>query len=115
MWDGTSRTNFIIGLASPGDSTTFSVKRFRELDEWMKNECIKTETMHEVGHVFGLIPYSRTKNVEQSLGKHCTNKCTMRQGLMVPQDWIKITKDRLDYGAFCDDCKKDLVEYFKGE
>jgi len=105
-------TNFVIGLASPGIGTTISTYRFKQLDDKLRYECIKTETMHELGHVFGLIPDERTTDVEDSLGKHCANICIMRQGLTLPTDWINITKDRLDQGALCQPCKSDLKEYF---
>ena len=70
--------DFVIGMAARGIGTTLSTHRFKELDENLRYECVKTETMHELGHVFGLIPDKRTKNIEYSLGKHCTNRCTMR-------------------------------------
>lgn len=106
-------TNFAIGLAQPGIGTIISTHRFKGLGDKAKYECIKTETMHELGHIFGLVPNSRTQNVESSLGKHCTNRCTMRQGLILPDDWIDITNDRLKYGALCPTCKTDLKEYFR--
>lgn len=111
MYSG--NTNFVIGLAQPGIGTTISTYRFRELDGRTKYECIKTETMHELGHVFGLLPEERTYNVEDSLGKHCTNTCIMRQGLELPNDWINITNDRLRYDALCQTCTTDLREYFR--
>jgi|TARA_Y100000310_G_scaffold12782_1_gene13172 predicted Zn-dependent protease len=106
-------TNFVIGLAQPGIGTTVSTHRFKQLNDRAKYECIKTETMHELGHVFGLIPPERTQDVEYSLGKHCTNTCTMRQGLRLPDDWVNITNDRLRYGALCPTCETDLKQYFK--
>lgn len=106
-------TNFVIGAALPDVATVISVARFRSLDVRLKHECIKTETMHEVGHVFGLVPTERTTAVEESLGKHCTNICVMRQGLRVPDDWIRISRDRLAHGALCELCRRDLRQYFK--
>ena len=105
-------TNFIIGLAREGVGTIVSTFRFQSLDYKLKYECIKTEIMHELGHVFGLLPIERTESVDVSLGKHCTNRCIMRQGLTVPLDWINITQDRLNYGALCEICKKDIINYF---
>ena len=106
-------TNFVIGVAKQGIGTTISTHRFKELDGRDRYECIKTETMHELGHVFGLIPKDRTENVEYSLGKHCTNRCIMRQGLRLPIDWINITNDRLRYGVLCEPCEKNLKAYFR--
>lgn len=61
--------------------------------------------------VFGLLPDYRTQDVDYTLGKHCANKCSMQEPLTV-QDVIKMTRDRLDYGALCSPCKSDLKAYF---
>lgn len=106
-------TNFVIGVALPEHGTVISIHRFLGLrDQVTQIECIKTETMHEIGHVFGLVPEERTENVEESLGKHCTNICVMRQGLRLPNDWIRITHDRLNQQALCRQCQKDLRAFF---
>lgn len=104
---------FCIGLAVPGFGTVVSTNRFRTLPMQVAYHCIVTETMHEVGHVFGLVPETRTIHVEQSLGLHCTNRCVMRQGLEVPYDWQTITADRLKGHAFCTECSRDLQCYFR--
>ena len=106
-------TSFIIGTAGKSIGTIISTYRLKELDKKSRYECVKTETMHELGHVFGLIPDNRTENVEDSLGKHCTNRCIMRQGLSVPDDWIKMTDDRLRYGALCQACERDMKDYLR--
>lgn len=104
--------NFCIGLAIRGLGTVISTNRFMGLDARAARECIITETMHEVGHVFGLVPEDRTDNVEMSLGLHCTNRCIMRQGLSVPHDWVTITNDRLAGHEFCSTCRRDLRRFF---
>lgn len=106
-------TNFVIGLATYSIGTIISVHRFMELDQKLRAECVKTEVMHELAHVFGVVPDERTNNIEESLGKHCTNTCVMRQGLQVPRDWIRMTQDRLRVGPFCKDCASDLRNYFR--
>lgn len=104
--------NFCIGLAIHGFGTVISTARFRELSPQDAYNCIVTETTHEVGHVFGLVPETRTTNVEYSLGVHCTNRCIMRQGLNVPHDWQIITADRLRGHGFCSECSRELQRYF---
>jgi predicted Zn-dependent protease len=104
--------SFCIGLAIHGFGTIISTSRFRVLSDQDAYDCVVTETMHEVGHVFGLVPGTRTTNVEMSLGLHCTNRCIMRQGLRVPYDWQVITADRLQGHEFCADCRRDLKRYF---
>ncbi|MGC9309360.1 MAG: hypothetical protein ACP5D2_01550 [Candidatus Nanoarchaeia archaeon] len=102
---------FVIGGASRLIGAIISTYRFRHLDYKIRRECIKTETIHELGHVFGL-PSAQRDNTKESLGKHCTNTCVMRQGLKVPDDWIEMTRDRINYGLFCGDCQEDLKNYF---
>jgi len=106
-------TAFVIGVGGKDIGTTLSTYRFRGLDNKSRYECIKTETMHELGHVFGLIPPERTKKIEEKLGRHCSDICIMRQGLELPKDWINMTKDRLRDGALCPLCKDNLKEYFR--
>ncbi|MFA6105082.1 MAG: hypothetical protein WC725_00575 [Patescibacteria group bacterium] len=69
---------------------------------------LKTIAMHEVGHMFGLIPRSRSTAVEESSGLHCTNRCIMRQGKLTV-----MTSDRIRYGEFCPDCKYILRAAFR--
>lgn len=51
----------------------------------------------------------KINNLIKSLGNHCPNVCVMRQGLPVPDDWIKMTNDRTKSGKpLCDECINDL-------
>lgn len=114
LYSGKDDNNFVIGLAAQGLGTVISINRFLRIDQTLQIECIKTETIHEVAHVFGLIPDERNCCVEESLNKHCTNVCVMRQGLTVPNDWISMTYDRLRVGQpFCPFCLQDLQRYFE--
>lgn len=109
LYDGDT-TSFVIGLASAGLGMIVSTHRWRGLDRISQRECLKTATMHELGHVFGLP--DRDFRVEHSIGRHCTNTCIMRQGLRVPHDWLTITHDRFERGPLCTDCQQDLQRWF---
>lgn len=101
-------TDFVIGVGKKGCCAIISTYSFSNLDD-LKYEVIKTETMHEIGHVFNIPNDNRTTNVEENLGWHCTNQCVMRQGLCVPNDWIKMTNDRIESGKpLCEECINDL-------
>lgn len=100
--------NYCLGLAVPELGMTVSYSRFESMQESLGLECLKTLTMHEFGHVLGIVPDYRNIAVEDSLGKHCTNRCLMRQGMNV-QDWVKITQDRLNGYVLCDICRNDLM------
>ncbi len=110
MYSG--NTEFVIGNALKGIGTIISISKFNSLSKKTRCECIKTQTMHEMGHVFGLLPATRKINFEYNLGKHCTNKCIMRQGLILPFDWIVFTCDRKRFGALCATCLGDLRDFF---
>lgn len=110
MYSGNA--HFIIGIADPASATVLSTYRFKNLDDKLRYECIKTETLHELGHVFNL-PKERIKSDNWILNGHCPNKCVMRQGLALPTDWINMTNDRIKYGPFCEPCKTHLKNYFK--
>lgn len=105
-------TSFVVGLSDKDSPVILSTFRFKGLLEEQRGQCFKIVAMHEIGHMFGLPSESRDKNVENNLGRHCTNKCIMRQGRYVPWDFLKITTDRLKYSALCSDCIKDLKSYF---
>ena len=111
-------TNFVIGGAIPDLGTIMSLVRFDTVqDPKLRDECIKTEIFHEVGHVLGLIEDAREANIEHSLGTHCTNRgCSMKQGLRVPRDWIEFTQERLEVGGqpFCEECTDYLGGKFEG-
>jgi predicted Zn-dependent protease len=104
-------TNFVIGQAAGNFGVVLSTNRFKNLDDKLKYECLKTLAIHEMGHAFGLIR-KRTKDIDYTLGPHCKYTCVMRQGLIIPKDWINITNDRLKYGALCYDCKEELKSNF---
>jgi predicted Zn-dependent protease len=108
IYDGED-TNFVLGLTRPTLATAISINRLARVSDGL--EQIKTLVMHEVGHVFGLVSPARRTSV-QSLGTHCGNRCVMRQGMVVPTDWIVMTGDRLLHGALCTECLAELRGFF---
>lgn len=100
--------NFCLGMAVPNIGAIISSHRFESMHENLAKECLKTLTMHEFGHVLGIVPDYRIIEVENALGKHCTNRCIMRQGMNV-SDWVQITQDRLNGYVLCDMCRNDLM------
>lgn len=104
---------FMVGGAAHELAAVISTYRFTSLEPLLQSEVLKTATMHEVGHIFGLLPESRTNNVEYLLGKHCLNVCIMRQGPRVPYDWIRMTQERrAATNPFCPQCSRDLKLFF---
>lgn len=108
--------DFIIGHAMRAVLALGSTFRFSQLTQKESEECIKSEMMHELGHMFGLPDTNRQDgSLEDSLGIHCTNTCVMRQGLAIPNDFQRITQDRLHHGPFCSACLRELREFFASD
>lgn len=113
----TPETRFVIGVAHQDLGTIMSLSRLETIsDVGLRGETQKTEIFHEFGHVLCLPTGRRgVNNLEESLGYHCLSKgCSMKQGLSVPDDWIKFTFARLKQGGepFCTECKTDLEVKF---
>ena len=109
---GEANNNFVLGLTHENMGTVLSTWRYRSLPSDMRFETLKTLTMHELGHVFGLPNESRTNLDNRYGGAHCSNICIMRQGITVDA-WVKITKNRLEHGPLCNECQRDLQEHFR--
>lgn len=105
--------NFVVGLSVRYVGSVVSIARFRDLQSPWRDGCVKTVAMHEIGHAFGLISRRRRIALDMKLGRHCANRCVMRQGVRVPDDWLPITRDRLEYGALCVRCTRDLQLFFE--
>jgi predicted Zn-dependent protease len=111
-------TEYIVGQGRDGVGTVLSTFRFRNrgLNSRELRECIKTVTMHELGHAFGLPgngPNVYLADPDDIRFGHCMNRCVMRQGESAPHDFVRMSNDRLRYGALCGDCRRELRDYFK--
>ncbi|MBI4226338.1 hypothetical protein HY612_04460 [Candidatus Roizmanbacteria bacterium] len=113
-------TNFVVGAALPDLGTVISLTRIWNgvRDQKLRDEVIRTEIAHEIGHVYNLPSTRRgTDKLEQSLGNHCRSEgCCMKQGLNVPGDFINITRNRLNFlndQFYCGECKRDLAAKFQ--
>lgn len=116
--------NFVVGAAQPDSGTLISLSRIWQSikDSALRDNTIKTEIAHELGHVYGLPTNRRGKeNLDfetvPGSGAHCKSPgCSMKQGNVVPADFIRITQDRLANlrdKFFCLDCQRDLQQKFK--
>lgn len=116
VYDGSDMKEDLNGISLRGFGaiiSTYKLNQLKDLDEQLKLKCIETITMHEIGHMFGLLPKERTENVYEEGGLHCNNMCVMKQGRRVPGGYPTITEHRLKHGAFCSICERDLKAIFK--
>lgn len=103
--------NWVLGSAFPLTGTVLSTYRWRKLSNSDQYNLIRTEATHEMGHVFGL-PDRNRKDLENSIGNHCRNRCVMRQGLKLKQ-WVDHTHDRISHETLCPQCKEDIYRFFR--
>lgn len=85
-----------------------SINRFRDTDKFSKKDrynLIKTYTIHEILHVFGLFPYNQANPDE-----HCKNKCIMQSREPL---FEQLSKKTLGYDEICPSCIDDLRSYFR--
>lgn len=104
------RCNWCFGLGMEEVGCVISTARW-EREGRLAGACVTSMTIHELAHALGLLPDHRVRNVEKSLGKHCTNPgCVMRQRL-TQEGLVEMTKERIQRGpgrAFCSECLTDL-------
>lgn len=104
-------TNFVFGVTQPDFAA--SVQSVRRLIDSipagdLRASMVRRLLRHEVGHMFGLPSWDR-RNTEEKLGTHCTNVCTMRQGMSIPE-WAQLTQQEVRNNVhFCGDCLQDLA------
>lgn len=111
---GDSGENYVFGVTAwTNEFTPYSIQSVTRLereitDKETRLRVIRRLLRHEVGHMFGLPSFGR-KNTEMKLGRHCTNVCTMRQG-MSSDEWITQLRQEERAGVqFCGDCMSDLA------
>lgn len=103
--------NFVFGSTDTGfPSSVQSVRRLMTevSDPAIRQIMVRRLLRHEVGHMFGL-PDPQSPHTKESLGTHCTNLCSMRQGLNIPE-WMRHTREEFKSGVlFCSDCMNYLA------
>ncbi len=98
-----------LGATTKFFGSVINVSRFLNFDLEATQGLIKTLSVHEIGHLFGLVSEQRGEATVEALGLHCTtDRCAMRQGPSV-DDWVRMTND-VKGGAiyFCIRCQTDL-------
>ncbi len=104
--------NFVFGT---GSTSVCLVSTYRfgqgELTSAEARLCNRLITMHELGHVWSLVP-AGTARSEQRTGLytgHCTNLCTMQQVVSVAEAFrLSVLLQRAGHD-FCDACRTQLT------
>jgi predicted Zn-dependent protease len=78
----------------------------------MPYSYLKTEVMRQLCFMFGVPNIGRDDVEVVGNGVHCTNTCILRVAREAPDDWDRLTEDRIKEGAFCTHCRNDLRRFF---
>jgi len=103
---------YCVGSSEPFSAAVISTHRIEHI--WgMPYSYIKTEVMRQLCFLFAVPSQWRQDVVETAEGgRFCTNVCILREAREAPDDWEKLTLDRLRHGPLCEFCLKDLRQFF---
>jgi len=110
---GGSAPGYSVGCCEPFRAAVVSTHRIEHV--WgMPYGCVKTEVMRQICFMFGVPSRWRDDVREAEDGRaYCTNICILRQSCVAPDDWERLTADRIKRGPLCEYCTKDLRMFFR--
>jgi hypothetical protein len=74
---------------------------------------LKTEIMRQMCFMFEVPKEERADVVIEGDEVFCRNVCILRPASLAPEDWDRLTEDRIRYGPLCDSCTADLQRFFQ--
>jgi predicted Zn-dependent protease len=89
--------------------SVLSVARSRQLrTESERSSFLARLARHEFGHAIGLVPLDRRTHVVHKIGLHCTNVCSMRQGMSLGE-FASLAQEEDSLGVvYCAECLEGL-------
>jgi hypothetical protein len=101
-----------VGQASRLTAAVISTHRIEHI--WgMPYSYLKTEVIRQLCFMFGVPGKRRGDVVATERGVMCANVCVLRPAYVAPDDWERLTADRLRHGALCRPCLEDLRRFFQ--
>ncbi len=105
-------SDYVVGRAQPLTAAVISTHRIEHI--WgMPYSYLKTEVMRQLCFMFGVPETGRGDVVELGGECYCQNICILRPARNAPEDWQRLTQDRLEHGALCQACTTDLRAFFR--
>jgi hypothetical protein len=104
--------SYSVGASRAMAAAVISTHRIEHI--WgMPYGCTKTEVMRRLCFMFG-VPSRLRSDIERARDgiAHCKNVCILRRAEVAPDDWERLTADRLKHGALCEHCTEDLRQFF---
>ncbi|MCD6416802.1 MAG: hypothetical protein J7M08_08935 [Planctomycetes bacterium] len=113
MFNGAgAQRDYVVGRARGLTAAVISTHRLETM--WgMPYSYLKTEVMRQLCFMFGLPNMDREDVHADENGHYCPNRCILRPAHVAPDDWDRLTEDRLTTGALCGSCLDDLRRFFE--
>jgi hypothetical protein len=105
-------SSYCVGASKPFCAAVVSTHRVEHI--WgLPYSCIKTEIMRQLCFMFG-VPSRWRHDVEKGPDgiAYCKNKCILQRASKAPDDWERLSDDRLKRGPLCEFCQADLHQFF---
>jgi hypothetical protein len=103
---------YVVGKAQRLTAAVVSTHRIEHI--WgLPYSYLKTEVMRQLCFMFGVPDMRRSDVTVENDGHYCPNVCILRPAHVAPDDWQRLTEDRLRHGALCEGCTRDLRRFFQ--
>lgn len=107
-----ARLGYSVGRSERLTAAVISTHRIEHI--WgMPYSYLKTEVMRQLCFMFGVPDHAREDVRRDGEDLYCRNVCILRPARVAPDDWERLTEDRLARGALCDPCTEDLRSFFR--
>ncbi|MCK4375816.1 MAG: hypothetical protein KAX19_10820 [Candidatus Brocadiae bacterium] len=110
--DADSGVDYVVGRAERLTAAVISTYRIEHI--WgMPYSYLKTEVMRQLCFMFGIPDMRRDDITAEADTFHCKNTCILRSAHAAPDEWERLTEDRLTRGPLCERCGADLRSFFE--
>jgi len=103
---------YAVGKAEKLTAAIISTYRIEHI--WgLPYSYLKTEIMRQMCFMFGVPDAEREDVIREGDAVYCANVCILRPAHQAPEDWDRLTEDRIKHGALCGSCTGDLQAFFQ--
>ena len=104
--------SYSVGRSKSLTAAVISTHRIEHI--WgMPYSYIKTEVMRQLCFMFGLPGATRSDTFADRKGDvYCKKTCVLRPAHVAPDDWQKLSTDRVKHGPLCNLCLRELRSFF---
>lgn len=108
----TNGPGYTVGSSERLSAAVISTHRIEHI--WgLPYSYLKTEVMRQLCFMFEVPEPTREDVVTTAGGTFCSNICILRRAQVAPDDWERLTADRVKHGALCQRCTADLRHFFR--